>query len=656
MTPSAPSVVTARDLTKSYKGRKALTGLNLDLEEGRIHGLLGRNGTGKSTLLSILAGQIPHEGGGLNVFGQAPFDNAHVMDRVVYAGIDVPFPAGWRPDTVFETAAQRYPGWHQSTAQDLVAEFGLDVHAKYAQLSRGQRSMVGVIVGLAARAPLTLLDEPYLGLDVHNRGVFYTALLREMDVHPRTVVLATHHIEESAKLLDTFLILGRDGLIHHHLDAGDLDDAYVVVSGPRLPQINGALKRCVEPRRGRRDGSGARAAGGDHGHRHAGAGRGTGGPGRGRHRAAGGGLIMTVTAVDSPLHVAWSQVRGIQRPGAVLLMLIVLVPWLLLVAGAGSAFYKLGTLLFLHLLVTSLLAGDRRIYRTLGLNRRGAVRQQLVISLPVLVVAGVLILPGLAGVDWLWVPVVAAVALAVDATITLNVMNTERRGKGTTINPAWVGPARSGGMVQRLLWVPMLRWVVPSGMGIGLVLGFGEDPEGSAVWSLLVAACFMGAVFGPSIEVISGTASLATWQSLGLPRRVWSRTVTLVAILAPVLALLIALGVLGVLALWNVTPWEVVRQVVSATPALTLLWAGVSVVSASLGGGNGVHGGAAVGATGPFLLIFSLNTIEDPTLSAVLFVVVTGVVLLVVGLYLQHGLVHAANGTRATLDTRKFTD
>lgn len=236
-----PPPATARDLTKNYKGKKVLTGLDFELGEGRIHGLLGRNGTGKSTLLGILAGQMPHTAGDLEVFGQDPFDNAAVMDRVVYAGIDVPFPAGWRPRTVFETAARRYPGWHQPTAENLVAEFGLDLHTKYSRLSRGQRSMVGIIVGLAARAPLTLLDEPYLGLDVHNRGVFYTTLLREMDAHPRTIVLATHDIAESVKLLDTFLILGRDGRIHHHLDAPDLDDAHVVVSGSRLPHLDAVL-------------------------------------------------------------------------------------------------------------------------------------------------------------------------------------------------------------------------------------------------------------------------------------------------------------------------------------------------------------------------------------------------------------------------------
>lgn len=245
MTSPAPPPVTARGLVKSYREKQVLTGLDLEVAEHGIHGLLGRNGTGKSTLLGILAGQVPHTTGELEVFGRTPFDNATVMNQVVYAGIDVPFPAGWRPDTIFETAARRYPGWHQPTAEHLVAELGLDLRTKYSRLSRGQRSMVGIIVGLAARAPLTLLDEPYLGLDTHNRGVFYTTLLQEMEAHPRTTVLATHDIADSVKLLDTFLILGRDGRLRHHLDAADLDDAYVVVSGPRLPALDAALSRTV---------------------------------------------------------------------------------------------------------------------------------------------------------------------------------------------------------------------------------------------------------------------------------------------------------------------------------------------------------------------------------------------------------------------------
>ncbi|AGF73675.1 ABC transporter ATP-binding protein [Corynebacterium halotolerans] len=244
--PDTP-VVAACGLTKNYKGKKVLTGLSFELAEGRLHGLLGRNGTGKSTLLGLLAGQIRSSGGKLQVFGKAPFDNARVMDQVAYTGIDVPYPAAWSLREITRAAELRYPNWDAAAAQRLAEDFGFDNrtrrYTRYGELSRGQRSMIGIIVGLAARAPLTLLDEPYLGLDVHNRELFYSALLREVEGHPRTVVLATHHIEESAKLLDNFLFLGRDGKLVHQFSADDLDDAYVLVSGTSLPRIDAALAR-----------------------------------------------------------------------------------------------------------------------------------------------------------------------------------------------------------------------------------------------------------------------------------------------------------------------------------------------------------------------------------------------------------------------------
>lgn len=238
-----PPPILARELRKNYKDRAVLTGLDLELAENHLHGLLGRNGAGKSTLLSMIAGQIRSSGGELRVFGEIPFDNPTVMDRVVYAGIDVPFPGAWPVRTILAAAAVRHRNWHEPTAQQLGEEFALDLGEKYENLSRGQRSMVGIIIGLAARAPLTLLDEPYLGLDVHNRSLFYSALLAEMAEFPRTMVLATHDIEESAKLLDTFLILGRDGRLHHHRSAEEIAEAYVTVSGTRLPLIDAALTR-----------------------------------------------------------------------------------------------------------------------------------------------------------------------------------------------------------------------------------------------------------------------------------------------------------------------------------------------------------------------------------------------------------------------------
>lgn len=237
-------MISARQLTKSYKNNTVLNGIDLDFAPGQIHGLLGRNGVGKSTLLSILAGQVKADDGTVMFDDQPVFDNAATMARTVYAGIDVPFPPSWKVRAIVNTAAARWaPTFSRELAEQLVTEFGLEEKARYDDLSRGERSMVGIVVGLAARCELTLLDEPYVGLDVANREIFYSALMAEMAAHPRTIILATHHIEESSKILDTVTVLGRGGNVAHRVDVDKLEGAYVHMIGRGLPETSGELRR-----------------------------------------------------------------------------------------------------------------------------------------------------------------------------------------------------------------------------------------------------------------------------------------------------------------------------------------------------------------------------------------------------------------------------
>lgn len=191
---TANTVATAQGVSKSFSRKTILDGVNIQLAEGRIYGLVGRNGTGKSTLLSLLAGQARYKGK-IEVFGQAPFDNAEVMDQVVFAGVDTAYPRSWKFGAIVKVAAQRYPHWQQEVAE---------------------------------HAPLTLLDEPYLGLDAYNLEAFYRELLAELEAHPRTVVLATHDLHATSQVVDSCLVL-RDGVVRT-LDAALLDDALVEVT------------------------------------------------------------------------------------------------------------------------------------------------------------------------------------------------------------------------------------------------------------------------------------------------------------------------------------------------------------------------------------------------------------------------------------------
>lgn len=225
------AIVSARGLTKNFGSKSVLTGIDLELAPGGIHGLLGRNGVGKSTLLSILAGQLKHSGGEVAVFGQTPFDNAGTMDRTSLTGVDVAYPGSWTLRNVLAAAALRYPNWDAAFAEQLLSDFTLGeaLGTKYEKLSRGQRAMAGIVIGLASGSELTLLDEPYVGLDTHNTQVFYRHLLALGD-SGRTIIMATHHIEDAAKILDSAIILGRDGRIARHLAAEDAD-GFAVASG-----------------------------------------------------------------------------------------------------------------------------------------------------------------------------------------------------------------------------------------------------------------------------------------------------------------------------------------------------------------------------------------------------------------------------------------
>lgn len=218
------TLVMSDQLEKNFRKKPVLTGVSFCLPEGGVHGLLGRNGVGKSTLLRIIAGQLKRSAGAITVFGQAPFDRADVMDRVCLAGVDVAYPDGWSGEDILSAAALRYPNWDEAFAQQLRGDFELDaaLSTQYSKMSRGQRAMIGIIVGFASGSELTLLDEPYVGLDVHNTKVFYRHLL-EQSAGQRTFVLATHHIEEAAKILDSALVLGRDGTVSAHVQAEDAE-------------------------------------------------------------------------------------------------------------------------------------------------------------------------------------------------------------------------------------------------------------------------------------------------------------------------------------------------------------------------------------------------------------------------------------------------
>ncbi|WP_299300558.1 ABC transporter ATP-binding protein [uncultured Brachybacterium sp.] len=229
------SAIETRNLTKHFRDVAAIDDVSLDFAAGRVHGLLGRNGAGKTTLMKLLTGQIFATSGEMRVLGENPVENAEVLSKTCFIQESQKYPDGFRPLDVLRIAEGLYPAWDQGLARELVADFRLPEKRAIKKLSRGQLSAVGIIIGLASRAPLTFFDEPYLGLDAVARRLFFDRLLADFSEHPRTVILSTHHIDEVSNLLEHVVLLD-EGRVAISAEAEELQSAAIEVSG-RLDEV-----------------------------------------------------------------------------------------------------------------------------------------------------------------------------------------------------------------------------------------------------------------------------------------------------------------------------------------------------------------------------------------------------------------------------------
>jgi ABC-2 type transport system ATP-binding protein len=243
------TVVRANGLTRRYGSFTAVDAVDFTLEENRIYGLLGRNGAGKTTVMQMLTGQLFPDAGTLDVFGREPAEHADVLRRMCFIAESQRYPEDFTPAHVFKAAPWFFERWDAAFAEQLVADFRLPVKRRIKKLSRGQLSSVGVIVGLASRAPLTFFDEPYLGLDAVARHIFYDRLLEDYAEHPRTVVLSTHLIDEVANLLEHVILIDQ-GHILFDRDADELRGSATTVAGPRASVESFVADRPVIGREG----------------------------------------------------------------------------------------------------------------------------------------------------------------------------------------------------------------------------------------------------------------------------------------------------------------------------------------------------------------------------------------------------------------------
>ncbi len=223
------ATISVSGLTRHYRGQLALDDVNVEIGEPSITGLLGRNGAGKSTFMRILAAQEFPSAGRVEVLGANPRENDAVLRRMVFVREDQIFP-DFKVRHALATASWCFPSWDEDLASSLLADFELPANRNIKKLSRGMRSALGIIIGLSARAEVTLFDEPYAGLDAVARRIFYDRLLAEYAERPRTIVLSTHLVDEVADLLERVIMIDH-GRVVFDAPADDVRGSATSVSG-----------------------------------------------------------------------------------------------------------------------------------------------------------------------------------------------------------------------------------------------------------------------------------------------------------------------------------------------------------------------------------------------------------------------------------------
>lgn len=223
------TAISASNLRKAFGPTVALDGLDLSIEEGRIVGILGANGAGKSTALKAMLGLTSYEGE-LRVLNRDPYTERSVLMRDVSFIADVAVLPRWiRVSQLVDYVAAIHPRFDRAKAEGFLEKTTIGRRRKVGELSKGMVTQLHLAIVMAIDARLLVLDEPTIGLDMIYRKRFYDTLLEDYFNRNRTVVIATQNIEEIEHVVTDVIFLDR-GKVVFSCAMDELESRYAEVS------------------------------------------------------------------------------------------------------------------------------------------------------------------------------------------------------------------------------------------------------------------------------------------------------------------------------------------------------------------------------------------------------------------------------------------
>lgn len=205
--------IEVRHITKTYHGQKAIDDVSFEFKSGKIYGLLGKNGAGKSTLLRIIYQYIFADEGEVLIDGQSANNNEQMQEKVYYMSEMNLYPTGLKVKDILKWTDRFYQKFDIDKAIRLANLFGLDTTKKINQLSTGYKTIFKCIIALSLDIPYIIFDEPVLGLDATHRELFYQEVLKSYEESEKTIIIATHLIEEVSHLIEEVVIIDEGRIV-----------------------------------------------------------------------------------------------------------------------------------------------------------------------------------------------------------------------------------------------------------------------------------------------------------------------------------------------------------------------------------------------------------------------------------------------------------
>ncbi|MBW5459281.1 ATP-binding cassette domain-containing protein [Clostridium sporogenes] len=224
------SNIVIKNVTKSYQGKEVVSNISLNIEEGKIYGLLGRNGAGKTTLLHLITNRAILDSGKILIDGEDIYENDKALSKIYFMEEKNFFPESMKILDVFKWTKEFYEDFDMEYAIKLSELFKLNIKKKVKNLSTGYKSISKIIATLASGAEILIFDEPILGLDANHREFFYKELLKFYNDGQKTIIISTHIIEEISHILEKVVIL-REGKIIENNSVEDILNLAYAVSG-----------------------------------------------------------------------------------------------------------------------------------------------------------------------------------------------------------------------------------------------------------------------------------------------------------------------------------------------------------------------------------------------------------------------------------------